>query len=317
MSRYRKFRLRIPRPTAITRGVYKLFRPFLVEIASLLAPERILRNPYVSAKTLHPLQGTEGYYILPNGLPSPCPSPAGSLPVPPPELWEGYGQTEEEYLALGRQHMGSMIQIVVDAGDAPETFNRVLDFGCAAGRMLRFYPWRGQSAELWGLDIKAHHISWCQQHLGSPFLFATTTTFPHLPFPDNYFDLVYCGSVFTHIMDLPDAWFLELRRVTREDGYLYITITDKHSLDVRFKHADKDKASDWFLEMIRRFDQQTSVLSQNYGCFAFEGGSWGGYPVPQVFYDVDYLANKWSRLAKLRSVTPEAYGLQTALLFQK
>lgn len=305
------------RPTTITRGVYKLLRPFLVDVVSLLAPERILRNPYVSAKMLNPLQGSKGYYILPKHLASPCPSPGGSLPVPPPELWEGYGQTEEEYLAVGRQHMESMIQIVVDAGDAPEDFNRVLDFGCAAGRMLRFYPWRAQSAKLWGLDIKADHISWCQQNLGLPFLFATTTTFPHLPFPDDYFDLVYCGSVFTHIMDLPDAWFLELRRVTREGGYLYITIHDRHTLDVLLKNVDKEKEPGWLFEMILRLDQQTSVLSRDYGCFALEGGSWGGYPVPQVFYDVDYLASKWSRLAKLRSVTPEAYGSQTALLFQK
>ena len=44
---------------------------------------------------------------------------------------------------------------------------------------------------------------------------------------------------------------------------------------------------------------------------------WGGYPVPQVFYDVNYLLRKWSPLARIVSVNQEAYGFQTAVLFRK
>jgi len=43
---------------------------------------------------------------------------------------------------------------------------------------------------------------WCQQRMSPLFKFATTTSFPHLPFEDGYFDFVYAGSVFTHITDL-------------------------------------------------------------------------------------------------------------------
>ena len=60
--------------------------------------------------------------------------------VPPGSLWEGYGSTEEEYLALGREHMASMLDILRKAGASVEAFQRVMDFGCAAGRMLRFFP---------------------------------------------------------------------------------------------------------------------------------------------------------------------------------
>jgi len=45
-----------------------------------------------------------------------------------------------------------------------------------------------------------------------------------LPFEDSSFDLVYCGSVFTHVSDLADAWFLELRRILRKGGYAYINL---------------------------------------------------------------------------------------------
>ena len=83
-----------------------------------------------------------------------------------------------------------------------------------------------------GVDINAKHINWCQLNLGPPFFFATTTTAPHLPFEDGYFDLIYSGSVFTHISDLADAWLLELRRIVRKGGYLYITIHDKRTVEV-------------------------------------------------------------------------------------
>ncbi len=84
--------------------------------------------------------------------------------------------------------------------------------------MLRWFP-GGDGTERWGCDIKGETIAWCQQHPSPPMHFVTTTTLPHLPFEDKYFDFVYCGSVFTHIIDLPDAWFLELRREIRPAGH--------------------------------------------------------------------------------------------------
>jgi hypothetical protein len=62
------------------------------------------------------------------------------LPVPPPELWEGYGRTDAEYLMGGKAHTARMLEVLVAAGVTPGALRRVMDFGCAAARMLRFYP---------------------------------------------------------------------------------------------------------------------------------------------------------------------------------
>jgi len=226
-------------------------------------------------------------------------------------MWEGYGETPDQYMASGRDHMTRMLEILSAAGTSPEAFEKVLDFGCAAGRMLRFYPESPGTSERWGMDLKASTISWCQQNMSPPFLFATNTTAPQLPFEDNYFDFVYAGSVFTHIADLPDAWFLELRRILRKNGYLYLTIHDRNSIEVLFSQFGDRNNANWFVNMLRRFDAETKVLSQDYGCFSFEGGRWGGFPVPQVFYDVEWLVRKWSSFAKVVSITLEAYGHQT------
>lgn len=270
----------------------------------------MLRNPCITGK-LYPMEESGADYIIPLSN-TPNRSSNGDLPVPPIELWEGYGDSPEEYLRGARQDMATMLGILERAGASQQTLTRVLDFGCAAARLLRFYPHIPGESELWGVDIKASHINWCQQHLSPPLLFATTTTSPHLPFEDNYFDLVYCGSVFTHISDLADAWFLELRRILRKGGYAYITIHDKHSLELLFTKYKDDKLFSEFVGMIRQFDERTSIRSQKYASFSVQAD-----PVSQVFYDSDYLVQKWSRLAKVVSLTPEAHDHQTAVLLQK
>ncbi len=81
-------------------------------------------------------------------------------------------------------------------------------------------------------------------------------------------------------------------------------------MDLLFSnYEDKDVE---FVDLVRRFDEKTSVRSQNYAAFSIAAD-----PDSQVFYDADYLVKHWGRFAKVVSVTEEAYGYQTALLFQK
>ena len=284
----------------------------------IVPPNKILENPYISGKKLLPLGNERGFYIIPNHRPSGPPRAADAFPVPPRELWEGYGTTPEEHLALGREHVESLARILREAGAEPESYERVLDFGCAAGRMLRFFPHTPGQTELWGIDLKATTIAWCQQNLTPEFHFATNTTTPHLPFEDKHFDLIYCGSVFTHISDLPDAWFLELRRVLKQKGLLYVTVNDKHTAEIVFAKYDQTHPTrGWYIRMLDRLNRETSIFKQDFGCFAFEGGQWGGFPVPQVYYDREFLLRRWSLWMDVVSVTPEAYDVQTGILLRK
>jgi SAM-dependent methyltransferase len=91
----------------------------------------------------------------------------GELPVPPVELWENYGLTTEEYLESGRLDVATMLRLLTEAHGSLPPLGRVLDLGCAAGRMLRFVPREGD-CEHWGIDINAQHIAWCQANLTPP-----------------------------------------------------------------------------------------------------------------------------------------------------
>ena len=83
-----------------------------------------------------------------------------------------------------------------------------MELGCAAGRVIRHLNELAASREIWGVDFAAAATMWCEENLSPPLHFATTTVVPHLPFKDEYFDLVYAGSVFTHIDELTFAGLL-------------------------------------------------------------------------------------------------------------
>ncbi len=174
---------------------------------------------------------------------------------------------------------------------------RVLDFGCGSGRMIRWLHDVADSCEIWGTDISSRHIYWCKQNLSPPFHFATTTTYPHLPFPDGWFGLIYAGSVFTHIDDLADAWFLELARIIRPGGRLYVTLHDRHSAEFLEKLGRDDALFKRYLEL----PKYEEYVASDFAMFAIHRSIYS-----QVFYDIDYLCRGLEPVFRTLSVTPGA-----------
>jgi SAM-dependent methyltransferase len=256
-----------------------------------------------------PYEAEAASFVMRDRAPGDATTTDNGLPVPPPELWEGYADTVNEYLAGGREHFGKMRSILHGSGFELEGEKRVLDFGCAAGRLIRYLNRMAEEGEVRGVDISAPHIAWCQKHLSPPFRFTTTTTYPHLPFEDNSFDLIYSGSVFTHIPDLSDAWLLELRRVLQPGGRLYITVHDDHTVEIL-----KSDYPDCFLtRLVVDFDREAHVIGTRYRMFALSRSPHDA----MVFYHRAYLMEYWGREMTLLSITPEAYGYQSAVLLSK
>jgi SAM-dependent methyltransferase len=240
-----------------------------------------------------------------------------TFPVPPKHLWIGYGVTADEYLRSGEMHVNTMLRIANSSDFLFRKGNRILDFGCGAGRMIRWLDTIAAQCEIWGLDINARYIKWCQQNLSPPFNFATITTTPHLPFEDGYFDFIYCGSVFTHIDDLADAWLLELKRIAAPDGRIFVTVHDEHTVDLVMNHPEKCRnyapRIDWFRSLLVSYEWNTNFTKSEYGMFSIYPGG----PQSQVFYNIDFLRRRWERILDVLSITPEAYGYQTAVLLKK
>lgn len=266
-------------------------------------------TPRLGAK-MYPHAPTESEYVL-RKLPDTMPRDEFGLPVPPQNLWMSYGKTADIYLDSGKHDIQVMRTLLEEAGFRFTPGQRVLEWGCAAARMLRWlYPYSRES-EIWGVDISAAHIAWCADFLSPPFQFVTTTTFPHLPFEDRSFDLIFAGSVMTHIFDLAEMWLLELKRILRPGGFLYVTIHDSQM--VQDMLAGKEDYGSGIRDQVVAFEARAGLSRERFETAVLRRVS----GADQVFYDTAYVQERWGRWFDVRAFVPRAYGFQAAVLLQR
>ena len=159
-----------------------------------------------------------------------------SMPIPLPVDREHYGTIESSphFWATGHGDWLNVNEAIERFAGRPRQDQklRLLDFGCATGRFLRHcYNFGAEKFDCWGCDFAPANVRWVKRHLSDQIKIVLTTNVPHLPFPDGSFDVITAFSVLTHIDDLEDAWLLELRRVTRPGGLLYLTIHNQATWD--------------------------------------------------------------------------------------
>ena len=281
------------------------------------AHDAILGHPNLAAK-FYPYQADRASYLLPKTTRHDQ-TAAGEFAIPPLDLriHRYLGPAAEAYLATGKEYVTKMNDILKASGVSTQAVDRVLDFGCGDGMMVRHFRETADRGEVWGVDINGTEMVWCQQHLSPPFKFATTTSFPHLPFEDGYFDLVYSFSVFTHICDLAEAWLLELRRIVRRGGVLYLTIHDNHTVDLVL---DKNRGESLY-QQLHDAEKLLSFRDCEFAMFTLNRVPGGGIDFErrqaQVFYDIDHIRQHWGNYLKIISINKEAYGYQTAIVLQK
>jgi SAM-dependent methyltransferase len=156
-------------------------------------------------------------------------------PLPPLALRERTGATppgqvpEQYYEEQGAHHRRRIEELL--GPDWTWEGKRVLDFGCGAGRGLRYFlDVAERDTEVWGCDISEPSVEWLQTHLCPPLHVFRNGEDPPIPRPDDYFDAVWAVSVFTHVYKNWAEWMLELRRVLRPDGRLILTFLNEGML---------------------------------------------------------------------------------------
>src|SRR5262245_4429898 len=63
---------------------------------------------------------------------------SANLAVPPSQFWAGYGTTADDYLASGQRDVTILKALLTQAACPLLPGECILDFGCAAGRILRW-----------------------------------------------------------------------------------------------------------------------------------------------------------------------------------
>ena len=238
-----------------------------------------------------------------------------SLPVPPEDLRHGYGTDDESYLASGKHHHRLFNAAFERHRDRSRDSVRILDFGCSSGRIARFFATMPSSVatEVWGCDIDAASIDWCQKNMMPPIKFFTNTTSPHLPIHDSFFDFIYAGSVFTHMNEMTAAWLLELSRCTRPDGIAVFTIHSEASLDYIYAYEfDESSRFSKTSKTLRSWGLTRETLAAK-GNLCFESSAWW----LSAWYSEDFFSSLCRLGFDVIEIIPSFYGYQTAVVLRK
>jgi trans-aconitate methyltransferase len=148
------------------------------------------------------------------------------LPMPPPSnIQRVIGDDSSTRFGMGGVTIFQNIYAFIsELGLSWSNFERILDWGCGAGRVTR-YLISETNSEIHGVDIDADNISWCKQNLaGGHFSLAPLS--PPTNFEPGMFNMVIGTSVVTHLTEpMQFAWLRELRRITMPGSLLFLSIS--------------------------------------------------------------------------------------------
>jgi len=102
-------------------------------------------------------------------------------------------------------------------GSQQNTTRKILDIGCCTGKALKRFS-EFENFDLYGIDIRDEGVE--DIYFKSSNLEKET-----IPYPDNYFDIVYSKSVLEHVQNT-DNFISESRRVIKPGGIVIILTPD-------------------------------------------------------------------------------------------
>lgn len=150
---------------------------------------------------------------------------AGRIPMQPPTLIHFVSGVYdmEAFYHNGKEGAAVIVRNLAKHGLSMERFAEVLDFGCGCGRILRHWE-KFPGVRFFGTDYNPLLVQWCNDNL--PFVRCSVNSLSSkLPYDDQRFDFVYAISVFTHLTEkLQFFWIDEIHRVLKSRGYCYVTV---------------------------------------------------------------------------------------------
>lgn len=196
--------------------------------------------------------------------------------------------------------------------------DRVLDFGCASGRVLRHFLCQAEGLDLWGADLNLRNVEWVRRFLGPTLKVFQSTALPNLPLEDRAFGLVYAFSVFTHIDELELAWLLELRRILRPGGVAYLTLHTDHTWGIMspqlpIYHAVlRIGAQDPTLN-VRPEMFKEPMPSERFVIAAKTGRVYN----VNIFHTTEYIRSTWGRFFEIVEIYRRGSGYQDVVVLRK
>jgi SAM-dependent methyltransferase len=232
-----------------------------------------------------------------------------SLPLPPDELIDrvvgGFSNEQADahramFLQTGRSSLEDLERALTAVGDTLTAHERILEFGCGCGRIMRWMEELGSTRTLVGTDIDARAIEWASDNL--PFArFDVNEGLPPTRYRDGEFDLIVNHSVFTHLDEhYQDLWLAELQRIASPDGVLVLSVHGEHAFQV----------SEQQLEAGSRLRHDWRALLERNGILYITDDSYVGSAFPDFYHTAFhapwYVFEHWSRWFDVLAYLPRS-----------
>jgi len=228
------------------------------------------------------------------------------FPIPHHDNREGYAEGDDLGYWLSGYADYQMIQGI--AAEYGVKGGRYFDFGGSTGRVFRNFAIQTDAWDVWSCDFKISSVEFNLKYFPKEIRVFLNSSFPALPLPDSYFDLISACSVFTHIDEAETGWLLELRRILKIGGIACLSIHSKETWtrmygDLR-DHVIKFRPDIAHLPALP--EGKTVVTFRNddpYRC--------------QTFHSDEYLARNWGRFFEICEIRPLVLGLQAMVVCRR
>lgn len=213
------------------------------------------------------------------------------FPLPDPKLQTStVGASGEKILKDAFMFWKFCKQNIIIYGNGINDQTKVLDFGCAWSRILRFWLKDIPAANMTGYDVEERFLSiarkdvpGCDYQLIKPF--------SKLPAADGTFDLIYAFSVFSHLPPkLADDLILEFARVLKPGGIACLTTRPRAHIEVAGSKEVKTAHADIYAKVIQnkrealsRYDEGEFIFYPLHGGGGLTAETYGEAIIPERY----------------------------------
>jgi SAM-dependent methyltransferase len=175
-----------------------------------------------------------------------------------------FGGDKDVYFGVGRSALDNVMMSLSAAGVPADGVARVLDLPCGYGRVTRYLRAAFPRAELVACDLFRDGVDFCAKAFGATPVYSDADP-ARIPLPADSFDLIWVGSLLTHLDARGWDAFLELfRRNLRPGGVVVFSCHGR-------------QAHDWHVRKVFRYGLPSArAASARYG-FERKGFGYGHY----------------------------------------